>query len=145
MMTRKDWTLLAIASAHGEPVSPVQLQKALFLVAENLSPEQRRTTKFYNFTPYDYGPFDGGVYADAELLERDGDIRIAHPPYQHREYLVTPSGLAKAKVLRRELSDDVARYLDGIIRWVRSLTFSDLVRAIYQRYPRMKANSVFRG
>ena len=31
-MDRKDWTLLAIAAAKGEPLDPAQLQKSLFVL-----------------------------------------------------------------------------------------------------------------
>ena len=37
-MTPKDWTLLALAT-DGKPMSPVQLQKSLFLISRNVSTE----------------------------------------------------------------------------------------------------------
>jgi len=42
------------------------------------------------------------------------------------------------------LSDEVRKYLDDVVEWTRSLSFTELVKAIYQDYPDMKANSVFR-
>ena len=142
-MRRKDWTLLVIAAARGESVSPVQLQKALFLIAENLTPGQRGTTSFYHFVAYDYGPFDQTAYADAEVLEREGLIRIYSQPYRYRVYVSTPTGSNRAEVLRQELAVEVVEYLDRVVDWVRSLSFNDLVRAIYRSYPQMKVNSVF--
>lgn len=145
MMDRKDWALLVVAAADGGPISPVQLQKALFLITQNLQPAQRKTSSgFYKFTPYDYGPFDGAAYRDAEALERDGLVEITAPPHQHREYCATQAGLDRAEQLRRDLSPNVVEYLDKVVAWVRSLSFTDLVRAIYRVYPEMRANSVFR-
>lgn len=48
----------------------VQLQKSLFVLG-------RRRAKdlggdFYNFQPYDYGPFDASVYHDADALPLAG-------------------------------------------------------------------------
>lgn len=36
-------------------------------------------------------------------------------------------------------------FLHKAATWVLSLTFQELVAAIYKRYPDMKANSIFRG
>ena len=69
-MTPKDWTLLVLASAGG-PLSPVQLQKTLFLIDRNLSRAQRGVTRFYNFRAYDYGPFDSAIYTDAVILQTE--------------------------------------------------------------------------
>jgi hypothetical protein len=142
-VTRKDWALLVIAAAAGQPVSPVQLQKALFLISMNLSPEQRQTAAFYNFAAYDYGPFDSMVYLDAEALERDGLVRIETTVSRYREYTATPAGLARAATLKTQLDPAVAAYLEQTASWVRSLSFNDLLRAIYTAYPAMKVNSVF--
>src|SRR5438477_13056735 len=98
-MTPKDWTLLVIAAAGGRDVSPVQLQKALFLLGEKLSlPEDER----YKFKPYDYGPFCVTVYDDAEQLRREGLVVIEHAlPY--RRYSVSPEVLEQADRLRKRL------------------------------------------
>jgi hypothetical protein len=36
-------------------------------------------------------------------------------------------------------------YLEKVADWVSSLSFPQLVRAIYAKYPKYKANSVFAG
>ena len=36
-------------------------------------------------------------------------------------------------------------YLEKVVDWVSSLSFPELVRAIYAKYPQYKANSVFTG
>jgi hypothetical protein len=143
-VTRKDWTLLVITAAGGRPVSPVQLQKALFLLGENLDPDQLGVeTGFYEFEPYDYGPFDGAIYNDAETLEVEGLVTI-EANRRFREYCATPAGLEVGMALRRRLDPAAPEYLDRLVGWVRSLTFNALVQAIYRKYPAMAANSVFR-
>jgi len=133
-MTPKDWTLLVLASAGG-PLSPVQLQKTLFLIDRNLSRAQRGVTRFYNFRAYDYGPFDSAIYTDAVILQTEGRAMISDSAGPHRQYAV----------LRRALEPNVLEYVDRAARWVRSMPFRELVRAIYAQYPEMRANSVFRG
>ena len=144
-MDRKYWTLLVLASAAGGPLSPVQLQKSLFLVDRNLTRAQRGGGSFYSFRAYDYGPFDSAVYADAATLQTDGLAVITEPAASHRTYSATPAGLEFAGPLRGALDPEVVDYLDRVVAWVRSMPFTELVKAIYAQYPEMKANSIFRG
>ena len=141
----KDWTLLVIASAQGRPLSPVQLQKALFLLGRNLSTQQLHTSDFYEFRAYDYGPFNQQVYIDAQTLRDEGLIVIdPNAGVRYRDYGATPAGLEAARKLRQPLNSDVTAYLDKVVTWVGALSFTALVKAIYRDYPDMKANSVFR-
>jgi len=144
-VTRKEWTLLVIAAAEGEPLQPVQLQKALFLLAENLTDAQRQTDGFYDFQPYDFGPFAQAIYADADELGAEGLILIAQPHARaYREYIATVPGLKQAAMIRDQLAPAVAEYLSRVVTWARRLSFDQLVRAIYKKYPKMQVNSIFR-
>jgi uncharacterized phage-associated protein len=143
-MRARDWTLLVIAAAGGRSVSPVQLQKALFLLKQNLGTKLARED-FYEFEPYDYGPFNGTIYHDAEVLASEGLVSIDIPVSQrYREYSATAEGLARANTLRAAIDVQVREYLDRVVRWVRSLGFNALVQAIYDKYPWTAKNSVFR-
>ena len=143
-MQRKDWVLLALAAANGEMVSPVQLQKSLFLIGENL-PEYVGED-YYRFTPYHYGPFDSSVYDDALTLRDEGLVMVA-PSSEGRwhEYAATSAGVAEAQRLRAELPAPAAKYVETLVRWIHGLSFEDLLRAVYSAYPHMRVASVFRG
>ncbi len=143
-MTEKDWTLLVIAAAKGRPVSPVQLQKALFLLSRNLSPDVLGVERLYDFQAYDYGPFDGSVYHDAEELERAGDVVIDQAGSRFRSYRATSEGSARADRMRQGINAKAIAYLDRVVAWVSGLSFNQLVEAIYKAYPDMATNSVFR-
>ena len=146
ILTAKDWTLLVIAAAKDHSLSPVQLQKALFLIARNLTDAQRCTTSFYDFRPYDYGPFSAEVYRDAERLRAEGLVIIdPSSGFAYRDYAATAAGIERASLLRSQLDPSVCEYLDSMVAWVRSLSFNALVQAIYRDYPEMRANSVFRN
>ena len=145
-MDRQDWVLLTVAAANGEAVSPVQLQKSVFLLGDRLTDAQRRTKGFYDFKPYDYGPFDANVYADASELASRGLIAADKPgDRNYRTYHLTPSGLTEAERMRKHIAGETAEFLDQVVDWVRSQSFRDLVQTIYRLYPDMKVNSVFRG
>jgi hypothetical protein len=124
----------------------VQLQKALFLLSRNLTPGQLQSQAFYEFEPYDYGPFCQQVYSDAEQLQVAEYVSVTRPDAQsYRQYAVTVAGANHAQTLRGQLPEAVREYLDQIVRWVRGLSFESLIQAIYAKYPDMKVNSVFRG
>jgi uncharacterized protein YwgA len=94
-MERKHWTLLALAAANGEPVTPVQLQKSLFVLGEEMPAEV--APGFYEFAPYDYGPFCAEVYSDAEKLAADGLVELL-PSANGRwtNYRATDAGMVRA-------------------------------------------------
>jgi len=134
--------MLAIGSAKGRGLSPVQLQKVLFLLGKELPTVVG--TDFYHFQPYNYGPFDKAVYQDAEGLSYAGYVSIASSG-RITEYSATPEGSDYAEQIRARAPRLGTEYLTKIVEWAQSLTFSELVRAIYNKYPQYRVNSVFQG
>lgn len=144
MKDRNDVVLAVLAASSGEPYSPVQLQKSLFLVDRTLG--QRIGGPYFDFQPYDYGPFDASVYDTTSDLSSEGLVEIRRDPDTPvRKYLVTPVGLESGNKILAELDPDICQYLTKLSKWVRAQTFSSLVSSIYRKYPEMKENSVFRG
>jgi hypothetical protein len=144
-LLKKDWTLLAIALAEGKPLSPVQLQKSVFLFGK-LLPDEVLPEDFYEFAPYNYGPFCPEVYRHAEELAEEGLVQISSvATHGYSQYSATPEGLTEGQRLARLLAPDVAEHAYAIVEWVRAQTFRGLVSAIYEKYPEYRANSVFTG
>lgn len=144
-MKKKEWTLLAIYHADREGLSPVQLQKSLFLLGKNLPGAVGNN--YYQFIPYNYGPFDQTIYFDAEALSENWLISIS---YIHGrkwpQYFITSKGKEQVeKTLKKKTTKEVITYLAAVVKWVRSLTFQELLRAIYHAFPEFKSNSVFQG
>jgi hypothetical protein len=143
-MTRKDLTLLAIAFAAHKPLQPVQLQKSVFLICQNLSAPQLGIDRLYEFEPYDYGPFCSEVYRDADKLESEGLVTITRPPESDfKLYRATGDGVERAQELGRPLSPEVRDYVKKAVGFTQGLSFNQLVSAIYRAYPNMRLNSVF--
>jgi len=141
--SREDWLLVALAAAEGAPLTPVQLQKSLFLLGQELPDAVGED--FYAFRPYNYGPFSSAVYADADRLADEGLVRIdrMEPGRNWAVYSATPEGVERALALSNGLPGQAVEYLRSAVGWTRKLTFSQLVSAIYARYPEQRANSVF--
>jgi len=143
-MDRRHWTLLVLAAADGQPLEPVQLQKALFLIGKEL--DVGKPENFYDFAPFHYGPYDRQVYVDAELLAKDGLAVVDRPPGQSwRTYRATKEGIAAATNVAQAIPSRARVYVDQVVRWVKSLNFEQIVKAIYRAYPDTAVNSVFRG
>ena len=141
-MNRIDWALLTIAAGGYEPLTPVVLQKSLFIVGKNCADVVAGT--FYQFEPWDYGPFDADVYDDARELEELGLIARPHVvDRQWRDFRITRAGLCKARELRASVPPDVLRYISTVVKWAQELTFTQLVRAVITRYPEMGTAMVF--
>lgn len=134
---------MVIAAAKGAPLTPLQLQKALFLLGQSYPGEVGRD--FYDFQPYNYGPFDVLVYHDAERLADRGLIAKEPAGRGWEQFSATMPGITMAAVKRNQVPDEVMKYLEGVVHWARSLSFRELVNAIYERYPEQRVNSVFRG
>ena len=144
-MDRSDWVLLVTTLGDGTPMTPVQLQKSVFL-AGRLLPSAQAQKDFYTFEPYNYGPFCAAIYRDAEALAGQGLLNISvSPSGGWRQYCATPSGRAKAEEMQKTLPPEEAEYLKRLVDWVRSVPFAQLLRTIYERWPDYKVNSIFAG
>ena len=141
-MQRDSWPLLALLHAKQCRLSPVQVQKTLFLVGEYVAGD---SPEFYRFEPYHYGPFDSDVYADLDALTNRGLVqKVESAAFKGFEYELTPNGIDVAQAQRRRLNDRQKAYLERVVPWVRSQSFAQLVKAIYKAFPHMRAKSVFR-
>jgi hypothetical protein len=143
-MDRRELVLALLASSDGRQYTPAQLQKAVFLVTRNM-PQIVQGVGFH-FVPYDYGPFDADVYNEAAVLHHAGEAVIA-PSGMGRwnTYAATESGVARGRALLQTLPAPAQKYLSEVSTWVRAQSFSSLVKSIYDTYPEMRANSIFRG
>lgn len=143
-MVRQDWLLMALATRDGASMDPVQVQKAMFLLGREMANEVA-PSNFYAFRPYNYGPFDARIYSDLHQLACDGLVSVSENSRGIRSYSVTATGLQEGQRLLQGLDPAPRSYLERVVNFVCSLRFADLVRAIYDRYPEFKRNSVFVG
>lgn len=144
MKTRRDWTLLVVAAAGGESLSPIQLQKVLFLLEResgiDLGPG------YYEFRPHNFGPYDPAVTKDADVLDQRGLVSAQMPPFgSWSEYRITDAGAERARSLTEELSESDWDAIVKIVDWTRRQSFDELCQAIYAKYPDMRAKSIYKG
>ena len=139
---KKTDILLLVLSAAEESLTPVQLQKSLFLIGELMS--QDVGDNFYQFEPYHYGPFDVTIYNDARIEAANGFINITRIPGQKWScYSISNKGREQAAHI--QVSDKFKENIKKIVTWVQGMTFEKLVATIYKNYPDFQKNSVFYG
>ena len=141
-LSRSELVLAALA-AGGQNLhyEPVQVQKLLFLIdreAQDYIDGAR-----FDFRPYDYGPFDREVYSELDALSVEGLVRI-EPRSSRRVYSLTAEGHQAGQRHLADVQEPARNYFERAATWVRSLSFSQLVSAIYRQYPDMAVNSIFR-
>jgi hypothetical protein len=140
----EDWLLVAIAAGGAKGLTPVQLQKAMFLLGKEMPDVVG--DNFYTFDKYNYGPFSRQVYRDADTFVSDAlVVAKPHGSQPWSDYLITPDGLRRAEEIKARAPKAAVRYVVNVVAWAQSLSFPQLVRAIYRKYPEYRENSVFNG
>ena len=136
----RERVLIAVVDAAGEEgLDRLQLQKAVFLVGEEL--KDRLPDDFYQFRPHLYGPFAQEVYVDIERLSDGPVVEVVAGNGRRGSYRLGQRGIAGLS----HLSEDLASGIGRIVAWVTRMSFDELVRAVYHLYPEQKDNSVFQG
>jgi hypothetical protein len=142
-VNRRDAILAILASANGQSLTPVQLQKAAFLLDRNGIIDE---APGFEFVPYDYGPFDRAVYDEATALAMQGRTCVNPSPWgRWKVYSATDDGIAAGREVLGRLPSHLSAYVAEVSDWVRKQSFSSLVKSIYEKYPEMRANSIFQG
>ncbi len=141
-MDRHSLLLAAMSPAGTGEFSPVQVQKLLFLIERRLS--TLKIEPSFGFKPYDYGPFAPAVYEELERLAEEGLVEIRNRDGRaSRRYMLTDAGAARGATLLEALAPEQAGFIKKLVQYVRTVSFTALVSAIYREYPDMKVNSVF--
>lgn len=140
---RQNFVLAAMAATPSANFAPVQIQKFFFLLDEGFAAVR---PKFFNFKPYDYGPFDKSVYAELESLQQAklASIDGAGGPGWQRRYVLTGEGQKVGEAHLAKYPQETQGYLKSMNEWVRSMPFAQLVGSVYNAHPDMRANSIFR-
>jgi len=142
-MTQREIVLASLAASNGASHSPVQIQKLLFLIDRNISGHVEGP--HFKFEPYDYGPFDSTVYSVVDELTFSGLIEAVESGRCWKKFRLTSEGQKIGNSLFESIEAPARKYIYDASKFVLSLSFAALVSAIYEAYPDMKVNSVFRG
>lgn len=140
-MNTKAWLLIAVSAAGDTGLTPIQLQKSLFIIGKSL-----KLKNYYNFTPYSYGPFDQQIYIDAEILSAKLLLNVTYDKsYRYPRYIISNKGLEEAKDIRKKVKDEKVDFIFKTVGFIKSLSFKQLLKIVYETYPSFAVNSIFKG
>jgi hypothetical protein len=137
-MKRSDLMLAALSVADGGLYTPVQVQKLFFLMDREIP--ALINGPLFQFEPY--GPFDAAVYRELDKLHHCDMVQII-PQGTWSSYRLTKQGQDRGEECIKRLDPKAVAYIRSVSEFVRKLSFTELVSAIYKAYPEMRENSVF--
>lgn len=138
-LDRELYVLGVLSTSGGQPWTPVQLQKVFFILDEKI-PGDIGGPRFA-FYPHDYGPYDPAVYESVKTLANVGKAFIANDAV--RTYRLTVDGQREGESALAALSPNAQAYIRRLSDWIRPLSFTDLVSAVYREFPEMAVKAVF--
>lgn len=164
--------LLALLHARGasgkedEPVLGVtRLQKLLFLLWKEGN-FYKAVPDLYNFKAYDFGPCMDDLYDDLEFTQSIGLVGVDESaeasefdngdeaafmrslglrmpkPKCRRDYSLTNTGIEASTELFSDLSPEDIGAIESIKRRFNRMPFFDLLRYVYNKYPKFAEKSV---
>ena len=141
-MSVEQYVLAMLSTGGGQSFTPVQVQKFFFILDKEV-PAGIGGAKF-DFQPYDDGPFDKKVYGVLEnLASREQVIRSGDSSRSYQVYSTSGMGQKEGERLFGQFKAEIQQYAKEVSEFVLECSFTELVSAIYKKYPEMKVNSVF--
>ncbi|MFH1529397.1 MAG: hypothetical protein ABIK09_01540 [Pseudomonadota bacterium] len=134
MMNRERVVLHALHMA-GKPVEKLTLVKLLFLVRQETAVGD--SIPFYDFVPYQYGPFSFVLYNDLRRLGKAGLVRETADTVE-----LVPDSESQAAYLA--LKRAVRQAVTGILSRYGNLSSEKIIECVYDRYPWFASRSKLR-
>ena len=145
VLTPRQEVLLAFLGSGSGTVDPIRVMKGLFLIAQRMPEELLPLGARYEFVPYSYGPCSFEIYRDLELLTGSGLINAEDVlGTSWKVYSSTRRGDVAVVEILAGFPQEMGVYIRRIREFVTSVSFRDLLHAVYEAYPDFAARSVFR-
>lgn len=124
---RRGWLLLAIVMSGKAGLSPIQLQRSLFLVTQKR--EEQVGSGFYEFEEtHGSAPMSPTLYEDIDALVATAYVEKAWRPKLSASILrLSDTGWALAEDLRRQVKKDALSGLEDAVAWVKEQSYLELM------------------
>ncbi|MCP4379383.1 MAG: DUF488 domain-containing protein [bacterium] len=136
MLNRQKCILFMIDRAN-RPVTHLEITKWAFLTA--LEMPSGGGSSFYDFLPYQYGPFSFAMFRELDGLARKGYLRNAEWN-GHAAWELVPGMRGEIANLARDVQEDAARVVERFI----DKSDDELIDYVYVHFPWYTANSNIR-
>ena len=125
-MTRQK-TALALLQQAGRPIDKLKFVKLLFLLRQETC--LREEPSFYDFVPYNFGPFSFALYREIDTLVRDGYVVTGE-----HDFSLAPEGEEATVGKVETLPNDYREAVSEVYGRYGSLSTNALLRDVYARY-----------
>ncbi|MCK4797418.1 MAG: hypothetical protein KAT05_08555 [Spirochaetes bacterium] len=99
--------------------------------------------EYFNFIPYDYGPYSFVLKNDIDNISKKGFIEIKK--YEDRQdFILTESGIKKSRILFDRVDEKTKESLQNLRREATELGYRGVLRYVYSRYPEYTTASKIR-
>ena len=133
-MLNRQKTVLSLLTQVGRPLSPTVFVKLVFLLRKETSLERDRS--FYDFVPYDFGPFSLVLYRDLGTLRQNGYVTA-----DDDSLALCGRTLELAEEQVDELPASVRSAVADILARYGRMSRKTLIGEVYSRYPWFALNS----
>ena len=139
-IAKHEWIILLLRQT---PLDRIRIMKSLFLIWLR---SKKNIQDYYHFEPYLYGPCSFGVYSELRNLFVRGLVtQSPHPVQQWANYYLTAEGHAKSTEAVKKANADTVALIERTVEEVSHLSFSNLLRKVYNEAPEFAVNSVLKG
>ena len=127
-------TVLSLLTQIGRPLSPTVFVKLVFLLRQET--DLQKDGSFYNFVPYDFGPFSFTLYWDLRSLRQNGYVT----PDEERIALCRRT-IELAERQAEELPASIRSAVADILARYGEMSQKTLIQRVYSNYPWFALNS----
>jgi DNA-binding PadR family transcriptional regulator len=107
-------------------LSPVQLQRSLFLVCQKR--EEQVGPHVYEFEPTGSGPASAAIFADMDaLVTAEYIVKEWVPESSCSTFRLSEAGRARAADFRRKMKKEALEGLEDAVAWVKEQSYLELV------------------
>lgn len=98
---------------------------------------------YFNFIPYDYGPYSFVLKTIIDDLVNESYIVVEKSDDRH-DFILTDKGVEKAEILSKNLDEKTKQTLENLRREATQLGYRGVLRYVYSRYPEYTTASKIR-
>ena len=133
MLTRERIALRVLEEA-GRPLSRTVFVKLMFLL--RMETELKQISSFYDFVPYNYGPFSFALYRDLERLETNGFVL-----QESDQFALNRKLLDETRQQTRKLTISMQMAVRDVSEQYGHMDTRSLIETVYRQHPWYAINS----
>ena len=144
--TPEEWVLVFLYAGHDSAAKNpaingmLMFTKQFFVFVKEVKSDLQ---EYFNFIPYDYGPYSFVLKKIIDDLVNEGYI-VVEKSDDRQDFILTYNGVEKAEMLSKNLDEKTKQTLENLRREATQLGYRGVLRYVYSRYPEYTTASKIR-